>query len=250
MANGASRNLQIAPVLGRVVLAHLGDCWGRLAAPVEPEPPAALRELVSRLTAALSVREAASAKGFHDGLRTALPNLKAYAISLSRSHHRADDLVQTTMVKALRYADRFEQGTNLEGWLFRILRNEFYTEHRRRHREVEDPDGVFAGKLGVMPEQEARAGHADLLAALGKVPAEQREALLLVGAEGVSYEAAAELCKVPIGTIKSRVNRARMRLAALLAIEGEGDLGADGFDKAALAGAYGAGAGRVSSGRA
>lgn len=237
------KKVRSVPVLDPSVLAHLGACWSRLAGLPDADPPPSLRDLVARLVGALSRR--APGRGFQDGLCAALPNLRAYAMSLARSHHQADDLVQMTMVKALRYADRFEPGTNLEGWLFRILRNEFYTEHRRRHREVEDPDGVFAGRLGVMPEQEARAGHADLLAALHRVPAEQREALLLVGAEGVPYEAAAERCRVPIGTIKSRVNRARQRLAMLLAIEGEGDLGAGAVDKAALAAPTRAGSGRA-----
>lgn len=152
-------------------------------------------------------------------LLAALPHLRAFAISLSGSPHRADDLVQETMLKALRNLDKFERGTNLQGWLFVILRNQFHTEFRKRRYEVEDPEGVHAGQVSVLPEQEARLGHQDLLAALGRLPLEQREAIVLVGAQGISYEEAAQICGVPIGTIKSRMNRARARLSVLLAAE-------------------------------
>jgi RNA polymerase sigma-70 factor (ECF subfamily) len=122
----------------------------------------------------------------------------------------------------------------MQAWLFTILRNHFYTEVRKRRREVEDPEGIMAQRLAVMPAQGSRLDFSDMQAALAKLNVEQREALLLVAAEGVSYEEAAQICGASIGTIKSRVNRARTRLAELLALDPENDLGPDRLVKAAL----------------
>ncbi|WP_342633959.1 sigma factor-like helix-turn-helix DNA-binding protein [Microvirga calopogonii] len=97
----------------------------------------------------------------------------------------------------------------MQAWLFIILRNHYYIELRKRRREVDDPDDAMAQQVAVMPEQGSRLDFRDLQAALAKLTDEQREALLLVSAEGVSYEEAAPICEVSIGTIKSRVNRAR-----------------------------------------
>jgi RNA polymerase sigma-70 factor (ECF subfamily) len=122
----------------------------------------------------------------------------------------------------------------MQAWLFTILRNHYYTEFRKRRREVEDPDGAMAQQVAVMPEQGSRLDFRDMQVALAKLSVEQREALLLVSAEGVSYEEAAQICGTNIGTIKSRVNRARTRLTELLALEAEEDLGPDRLVKAAL----------------
>src|ERR671910_3449307 len=162
-----------------------------------------------------------------DALLAAVPSLRAFAISLCGQVDRADDLVQDTLLRALSNLDRFERGTNLNAWLFTILRNLFHSEYRKRRREVEDPDGSYAGRLRVQPEQGARLDFEDFRTALAKLPADQREALLLVGASGFSYEDAASIMGCAIGTVKSRVNRARMRLAALLSLEDVEDLGAD-----------------------
>src|SRR5215217_8614183 len=148
----------------------------------------------------------------------AVPSLRAFAISLIGDAHRADDLVQDTILRAWANLDRFEVGTNLNAWLFTILRNGFYSQHRKKRREVEDPDGSYAGRLWAPPEQHAKCDVQDMLKALAKLPVEHREALLLVVAEGLSYEDAAHVCGVPVGTIKSRVNRARAGLARLLAV--------------------------------
>src|SRR5215218_2088449 len=157
----------------------------------------------------------------------AVPSLRAFAISLSGNVDRADDLVQDTLMRALANIHRFEPGTNLHAWLFTILRNHFHSEYRKRKREVEDADGSYASRLTTIPGQEARLDLEDFQKALMKLSADQREALLLVGAEGLSYEEAAEICGCVLGTLKSRVNRARTRLAALLSVESESDLGAD-----------------------
>ena len=169
-----------------------------------------------------------------DALLAAVPSLRAFGISLSGQVDRADDLVQDTLLRALSHIDRFERGTNLHAWLFTILRNLFHSEYRKRRREVEDPDGSYAGRLKVQPEQGARLDFEDFRSALAKLPSDQREALLLIGASGFSYEEAANICGCAVGTIKSRVNRARSRLAAYLAVEEVEDLGPDRLTRAAL----------------
>jgi len=160
-------------------------------------------------------------------LLAAVPNLRAFGISLCGDADRADDLVQDTLVRALAHLDRFERGTNLNAWLFTILRNLFHSEYRKRRREVEDVDGTYASRLTTLPDQHAHLDFEDLRAALAKLPHDQREALILVGASGFSYEEAANICGCAIGTIKSRVNRARSRLAELLTVEETADLGPD-----------------------
>ena len=161
-------------------------------------------------------------------LLSVIPNLRAFAVSLCGNLDRADDLVQETLVKAWSNIDSFVEGTNLRAWLFTILRNIYYSEYRKRRREVADPDGAFAAKLATAP---AQSGHMDLLdfrAALQQLPSDQREALILIGASGLSYEEAAGVCGCAIGTMKSRVNRARIRLAEMLSITSGMDFGHDG----------------------
>jgi RNA polymerase sigma-70 factor, ECF subfamily len=161
-------------------------------------------------------------------LLAVIPNLRAFAVSLCGNLDRADDLVQETLVKAWSNIDSFVEGTNLRAWLFTILRNIYYSEYRKRRREVADPDGAFAAKLATAP---AQGGHMDLLdfrAALLQLPSDQREALVLIGASGLSYEEAAGVCGCAIGTMKSRVNRARSRLAEMLSITSGLEFGQDG----------------------
>jgi RNA polymerase sigma-70 factor (ECF subfamily) len=171
---------------------------------------------------------------FRDGLLKAVPHLRAYAISLSGNRDRADDLVQETLVRAMTRADRFEPGTNLHAWLFTILRNLFYTSYRKTRLEVEDPQGAYAATLESIPEQEAKATHHDLLAALQRLRVPEREALLLIGAQGLSYEEAAKIMGVAEGTIKSRVHRARLRLADLLGFTEADDVGGGRLIQAAI----------------
>jgi RNA polymerase sigma-70 factor (ECF subfamily) len=169
-----------------------------------------------------------------DALLAAVPSLRAFAISLTNDFNRADDLVQDTLVRALAHIDRFERGTNLNAWLFTILRNLFHSEYRKRRREVDDPEGAYAGRLKAHPEQQSHLDFEDFRTALAKLPPDQREALLLVGAEGMSYEDAAQICGVAVGTIKSRVNRARSRLAQILELDDGDEIGPDGVTKAVL----------------
>ncbi len=166
----------------------------------------------------------------------AVPSLRAFAISLSGNVDRADDLVQETLVRALANIDSFEPGTNMSAWLFTILRNHFRSEYRKRRREVEDSDGRYAETLKSQPEQQGRIEFREFRAALARLPADQREALILVGASGFSYEEAAHICGCAVGTIKSRVNRARTRLAELLAIDSSDEFGPDQQTRAVLAG--------------
>ena len=148
-----------------------------------------------------------------------LGSMRAFAMSLTRNRAAADDLVQDTIVKAWSNIDKFETGTNMRAWLFTILRNTFYSLRRKRSREVEDIDGDMAAQLSTRPDHDGRLAMKDFEAAFEQLPDEQREALLLVGASGFSYEEAAEMCGCAIGTIKSRTNRARRRLAELMELE-------------------------------
>jgi RNA polymerase sigma-70 factor (ECF subfamily) len=143
--------------------------------------------------------------------------LRAFAFSLARNRERADDLVQDTVIRAWEKHASFTEGTNMRAWLFTILRNSFYSEIRKRRREVEDVDDAHAARLSVPASQLAHIELEEFKAALGEISAEQREALILIGVSGFSYEEAAEICGCAIGTVKSRVSRARTILAAKLA---------------------------------
>ena len=145
-----------------------------------------------------------------------LPALRAFALSLTRNSAAADDMVQDTVVKAWTNMDKFKRDTNLRAWLFTILRNTYYSSRRKLNREVADVDGAFTGSLSVKPDHDGRMQLADFRKAFETLPDEQREALILVGASGFSYEEAAGMCGVAVGTIKSRANRGRARLAELL----------------------------------
>lgn len=164
---------------------------------------------------------------FKRELLAALPNLRAFAVSLVGRHDRADDLVQDTIMKAWAKQESFEIGTNIKAWLIKILLNSFYSQMRKNGREVQDSDGILTERLSVHPAQHGALDLQDFRIALNTLPADQREAIILVGASGFSYEEAAEICNCAVGTIKSRVSRARQRLQELLGVTGEGDFGPD-----------------------
>ena len=170
-----------------------------------------------------------------DELLAALPSLRAFAISFTNIRDRADDLVQETILRAWANIDKFEPGTNLNAWLFTILRNLFHSDYRKRKHEVEDADGAYAARLKTHPDQQSHLDFEDFRTALATLPRDQREALLFIGAHGLSYEEAAQVCNVAVGTVKSRVNRARLKLAYLLDLTSEAELGPDNVTKAALA---------------
>ena len=157
-----------------------------------------------------------SVASWRDEVVGMIPALRAFAWSLSHNGSDADDLVQDTLIKAWSNREKFEPGTNLRAWLFTILRNTYYTNVLRRRREVRDEMGEYAGALRTPPTQDWSVAMRSLQEALQQLPSEHREALILVGAAGLSYEEAAEICGCALGTIKSRVNRARARLLKIM----------------------------------
>jgi RNA polymerase sigma-70 factor, ECF subfamily len=156
-----------------------------------------------------------------------IPHLRAFAISLSGSLNAADDLVQDTLVKAWEHFDSFEPGTNLRAWLITILRNNFCSIYRKHRREVQDIDGGYAGQLSVRGAQEGSLELNDFRHALDQLPPEHREIIVLVGVTELSYEEAAEICGIPKGTVKSRLNRARAKLVKILGLSGIEEIGPD-----------------------
>jgi len=175
-------------------------------------------------------------KQLRDELLACVPSLRAFAISLSGNGDRADDLVQETLLRALANIESFQPGSNMPAWLFTILRNLFRSDYRKRRREVEDADGNYAKSLKSQPEQTQHLEFEEFRVALDKLPQDQKEALILVGASGFSYEAAAAICGCAVGTIKSRVNRARTKLSGLLYVEGADDFGPDNAVRAVIGG--------------
>ncbi len=171
-----------------------------------------------------------------DDILASVPSLRAFAISLSGNGDRADDLVQETLLRAIANIDSFQPGSNLPAWLFTILRNLFRSDYRKRRREVEDAEGNYAKTLKTQPAQTAHLEFEEFRVALDKLPQDQREALILVGASGFSYEDAAAICGCAVGTIKSRVNRARSKLSALLYVDGTDDFGPDNTVRAVIGG--------------
>ncbi len=145
--------------------------------------------------------------------------LRAFAMSLTRNSAAADDLVQDTVLKAWSNMESFEEGSNMRAWLFTILRNTFYSNRRKAAREVEDVDGALTGRLAEKPAHDGRLQLADFKTVFDTLPPEQREVLTLVGALQYSYEEAAEMCGVKVGTIKSRLNRGREALSKALGVD-------------------------------
>lgn len=169
-------------------------------------------------------RAAAATPDLRTQVLELLPALRAFARSLTRNRTEADDLVQETFLKALSNIDKFDPGTNLRAWLFTILRNTYYTEIRKRRRESDGMSSLAQQDTNMGPGQEWSVTLSSLKEALELLPSDQREALVLVGAAGLSYEEAAEVCNCALGTIKSRVNRARAKLLSLMGAEATADV--------------------------
>lgn len=182
-----------------------------LAHPGDPDAPHLLA-LAEKLAVVLDGRT----DEFRNGLVQALPRLRAYAMSIARNRSDAEDLIQEAMIKALSNVDKFEPGTNLRAWLFTILRNAHYSRHRKFYREVPDPDSVFADAIAVPAEQETQSEYRSVLAALDLLPKESREIIELCVIAEMKYEEAAAVFGVPVGTVKSRLSRARNRIAHLI----------------------------------
>lgn len=138
-----------------------------------------------------------------------IPALRAYARSLTRNQADADDLVQETLLKALSNVDKFQAGTRLRAWLFTILRNTFFTKVRISAREKTGAEDCVSGEMSVAPSQEWAIRGRELMAAIDRLPTHYREILILVVMLGESYEDAARICNCAVGTVKSRVSRAR-----------------------------------------
>lgn len=151
-----------------------------------------------------------------------LPALRAFALSLTRNQDRADDLVQDTVERAWGHIAAFSPGSNLGAWLFTILRNTYYSNLRTWRREVPDTDGLFAASLTVAPAHDGTLALREFLAAFSQLSCEHREVLALVGGLGFSYAEAAQTLTLAVGTVKSRVSRARAVLGEMLDLaEGE-----------------------------
>ena len=219
--------VEVAATVGRSSLPELvRDHLGRqlqavYASFTTDEQPQRLLDLIAQLDVALATQDTSAASKFRDDLLASLPDLRSFAMSLVGNSTRADDLVQETLLKAWTSQHRFVPGTNLMAWLFTILRNQFYTECRKRKREVEDAEGAEAAKIITLPSQEHGIELQKVWKILEKLPGAQREALLLVAGQGMTYEAAAELLGTQTGTMKSRVSRARAFLAESLKMAGD-----------------------------
>jgi RNA polymerase sigma-70 factor (ECF subfamily) len=148
------------------------------------------------------------AQPVHAAIEAQLPALRRFAQRLSRSASDREDLIQETVMRALRSAHQFRPDTQLRSWLFTIMRNTFNTEYRRRCRETVGLDDDFVERASIAAPQEWAVRRGELRSALGRIPPRSRRTLLLV-AMGVSYIDTARLCDCEIGTVKSRVNRAR-----------------------------------------
>lgn len=172
-----------------------------------------LRRLLEALDAAAATESLAS---FQADLIAAVPHLRRFALSLTRDGVESEDLVQFTLLKAWENRERFQPGTRLKAWLFTILRNGHLNVRMKYRREVPDPEGSHAAGLASLADQEHRLAVHDVQEALARLEPAQREALLLVAVEDLTYEAAAARIGCPPGTVKSRVSRARERLAVEL----------------------------------
>ena len=161
--------------------------------------------------------EAAQAADIRRSVTELIPALRGFARSITRNVTLADDLVQETLLRALANIHQFSPGTNLKAWLFAILRNTHISQAKRRNRELNSlASAVEPEDIGAAPAQHWLAATSALRASLEELPEDQREVVILIGGLGLSYEECADICGCPIGTIKSRLNRARARLSILL----------------------------------
>ncbi|QEE41143.1 MULTISPECIES: sigma-70 family RNA polymerase sigma factor [unclassified Methylobacterium] len=204
---------------------HVQDAIGRQLNELIPEIDAVeddtrLGQVLLRLRAALLDAEAERqvTKSFGDELIALVPRLRRFALVRTAAAAQADDLVQATLLKAWEHRFRFEDGTNLIAWLFTILRNTHLNQSQRMRREIEDVDGAIAGTLSSAPDQEHRIALSELQGALETLPEDQRETLLLVTVDGLRHEEAAAILGCQVGTVKSRVSRARERFATALGL--------------------------------
>jgi RNA polymerase sigma-70 factor, ECF subfamily len=153
---------------------------------------------------------------FRSALVDCIPHLRAFARSLTRDRHRADDLVQDTAIRALGAADQFTPGSNFRAWLFTILRNAHYNQARKGLWRHVPFDEVSDARHSTPATQQKTLEFCDFRRAFGRLSDDHREVLMLVGGSGLSYEEAAKVCNCAVGTIKSRAWRARKELTRML----------------------------------
>ncbi len=154
---------------------------------------------------------------FRTELVALIPHMRAFARTLCNDRAQAEDLAQDALARAWASRDRFEMGTNMKAWTFMILRNQFYSDKRRSWRSSQLDPEVAERTLVAVTSGTANLELDELRRAMAMLPDDQREALILIGAGGLSYDEASEICGVAVGTIKSRVSRARDRLALIYA---------------------------------
>jgi len=191
--------------------------------------PTAFVDLLDRLAASPSgepVPGAMSDAEFKAKLAAAIPRLRAFGRKLAGDTESGDDLAQDTVMKAWAARHRFQVGTNFESWTYTILRNQFLSQMRRKRFTGEWSDAVAEAKLCAAADQDRHIHVRDVQRALDRLPAAQREALILVGAQELTYEQVAEKCDVPLGTVKSRVARARAALVRMIDGEREDEIAA------------------------
>lgn len=229
---------EMTPALPTAIRQHLGIL---LAEAYRRMPDSAsdgedrFRDILARLERALAVRSGRDEALFRAEFLGMVPRLRRFAMSLTKDPALADDLVQDTLLRGWRSRSRFEAGTNLGAWLFTIMRNAFYSLHRKSIREISDADGTAAEALAAAPEQPGHLDLKDVQDALAELPHVMREALILVAIENLSYEEAADVMGCRVGTVKSRVWRAREQLARTLGFD-TAEIGADGMTLSILAG--------------
>ncbi|UIY45640.1 sigma-70 family RNA polymerase sigma factor [Methylobacterium radiotolerans] len=205
------------PVLPISVQLHLGQVLAAAYSQVEADAGnvKAFADLLGRLDVALTKAGKAADKNFQAALLGAVPGLRRFAMSLTHDRIAAEDLIQETLMRAWRNRHRFDLATNIEAWTFTILRNQFYT-NARKARETQDQDGALAARMVALPDQIDHLDVADVQTALATLAPEMREALMLVTVSGLPYEEVASIQGCRVGTVKSRVWRARDQLVRTL----------------------------------
>lgn len=191
----------------------LRDFYPEVAFVDETSP---LGPVLRRLAQSLDAAETRAECRFPSDLDGVVPDLRRYALSLSWNTTESEDLVQYTLLRAWEHRTNYRPGTSLKAWLFTILRKGHLSGRMKYSREVPDPEGSHAAGLASLADQEHRLDVQEMQEAIARFGADQREALLLVAVEDLTYEAAAERLGCRTGTVKSRVSRARDRLAAEL----------------------------------
>lgn len=205
------------PVLPVSVQLHLGQVLAAAYPQVEADAGSikVFADLLGRLDVALTKAGEAADQSFQAALLGAVPGLRRFAVSLTHDRIAAEDLIQETLMRAWRNRHRFDLTTNIEAWTFTILRNQFYT-NARKSRETQDQDGALATRLVALPDQIDHLDVADVQTALATLAPEMREALMLVTVSGLPYEEVATIQGCRVGTVKSRVWRARDQLVRTL----------------------------------